>query len=94
VLQNRDLVFNRFDGTQFLSGRQLARLYVKHLDSNLNKEVFLALGKKFVSWAQITQIASDLAGSSGRIVIRGDSQTKPFYYNVSMMERVFGLSFA
>ncbi|MBW7453432.1 NAD-dependent epimerase/dehydratase family protein [Paenibacillus sepulcri] len=94
VLQNEDLTFNKFDGTQFLSGRQIAELYVKLLESDFNNETFMALGKKFVSWAEIAQLAIDLTGSSSKIIIsNADEERKRSYYNASKMEIVFGLSF-
>jgi len=94
VLQNEDLTFNKFDGTQFLSGRQIAELYVKLVESNFNNETFMALGKKFVSWAEIAQVAIDLTGSSSKLIVpNADEKRKPSYYNASKMEQVFGLSF-
>jgi nucleoside-diphosphate-sugar epimerase len=94
VLQNEDVTFNKFDGTQFLSGRQIAELYVKLVESDFNNETFLALGKKFVSWVEIAQIAIDLTGSSSKVIVpNADEVRKPSYYNASKMERVFRLSF-
>lgn len=94
VLQNEDLTFDKYDGTQFLSGKQIAKLYVKLVESDLNKETFMALGKKFVSWIDIAQIAISLTGSSSKVnILNADEKRKPSYYNASKMERVFGLSF-
>jgi len=94
VLQNEDLTFDRFDGTQYLSGKQIAQLYVKLVESNLRNETFMALGKKFVTWAEIAQIAIELTGSSSKVIVsNADVEGKPSYYNASKMERVFGLSF-
>jgi nucleoside-diphosphate-sugar epimerase len=94
VLQNEDLTFNKLDGTQFLSGKQIAELYVKLVESDFNKETFMALGKKFVTWEEIAQIAIELTGSSSKVIVpNADEERKPSYYNASKMERVFGLSF-
>lgn len=94
VLQNENLTFGKLDGTQFLSGRQIAELYVKLVESDFNKETFMALGKKFVTWAEIAQTAIDLAGSSSKVIISDPEESrKPSYYNAGKMERVFALSF-
>jgi nucleoside-diphosphate-sugar epimerase len=94
VLQDENLTFDKFDGTQFLSGKQIAELYVKLVESEVNKETFMALGKKFVSWAEIAQMAVELTGSSSKVnILNADQDRKPAYYNVDKMERVFGLSF-
>jgi len=94
ILQNEDVTFNKFDGTQFLSGRQIAELYVKLVESDLNREIFMALGKKFVTWIDIAKIAIELTGSTSKIIVpNADEERKPSYYNASKMERVFGLSF-
>ena len=94
ILQNEDVTFNKFDGTQFLSGRQIAELYVKLVESDLNREIFMALGKKFVTWIDIAKIAIELTGSISKIIVPNvDEERKPSYYNASKMERVFGLSF-
>jgi nucleoside-diphosphate-sugar epimerase len=94
VLQNKDVTFSKFDGTQFLSAGQIAQLYVKLVESDMNKETFMALGKKFVSWADIAQTAIELTGSYSKIIVPdAGKEGKPSYYNASKMERVFGLSF-
>lgn len=94
ALRNEDLTFDKFDGTQFLSAGQIAELYVKLVESDMNKEVFMALGKKFVSWAEIAGVAIELAGSSSKVIIpNANEQRKPSYYNAGKMERVFGLAF-
>lgn len=95
ILKNEDVTFSRFDGTQFLSSGQIAELYVKLVESDLNKEVFLALGTKFVSWVDISNMVLALVPASTSKVIDSDANiTKEIsYYNASKMERVFGLSF-
>lgn len=96
ILQNENITAAKYDGTQFLSSEQIAELYVKLVESDLNKEVFLALGKKFVSWADIARMGLELVPESTSKVIVPDESGKKIisYYNASKMERVFGLSFA
>ena len=93
VLKNEPLTFNAMDGTQFLSGGQIAQLYLKLVESDLNGEVFLALGTKFVSWADIARMAKSLVPESTTVITETGEKTKPSYYGVGKMERVFGLRF-
>ncbi len=95
ILKNEDVTFSRYNGTQFLSSAQIAELYVKLLDSDLNREVFLALGKKFVSWLDIANMAKSLVPESTSRVIDVDAgvEKELSFYNASKMERVFGLSY-
>lgn len=95
ILKNEDLQISENDGTQFLSSAQIAELYVKLVESDLNEEVFLALGKKFVSWADIARMALSLVPESTSKLLAPEGEVKrtPRYYNVSKIEGVFGLSF-
>lgn len=94
ILKGEDLEFNDNDGTQFLSGAQIAVLYADLLESDLNKEVFAALGTKFVSWAEIAQMAKDLVPESASKIIVKETGKKIAYYGVQKMKDVFGLEFA
>lgn len=95
VLKNEDITCSRYDGTQFLSSGQIAQLYVKLVESDMNKEIFLALGRKFVSWADIARMALDLVpeSTSKLKIVDEHIEKKISYYNASKMERVFGLAF-
>ncbi len=93
ILKNEPLTFDAFNGTQFLSAREIAQLYVKLVESDLNREIFLALGSTFTGWGTIAQIAKDMTpGCTSEITIR-PCEGEPSFYNVSKMERVFGLRF-
>lgn len=95
ILKNEDVTASENDGTQFLSSAQIAQLYVKLVESQLNEEIFLALGTKFVSWAEIAQMALSLVPESTSKILtpEGEVRQEPRYYCVKKMERVFGLSF-
>ena len=93
VLKNEPITVNVMDGTQFLSAQQIAELYVKLVESDLNKECFLALGTKFVSWGDIARIAKELVPESTSEIIEVGEKKTPSYYGVGKMERVFGLRF-
>ena len=93
VLKNEPITVDAMDGTQFISGRQIAQLYLKILESDLDKEVFLALGTKFVSWGDIARMTKALVPDSASEIIEAGRREKPAYYGVEKMERVFGLRF-
>lgn len=93
VLKNEPITVNVMDGTQFISGQQIAELYVKLVESDLNKECFLALGTKFVSWGDIARMAKELVPESTSEIIETGEKKTPSYYGVGKMERVFGLRF-
>ncbi len=83
------------DGTQFISSGQIAELYISLLESELNEEVFLALGKTYITWERIAKIALEEYPRSKSVIELDDRGwgDSPMLYNVSKMERVFGLAF-
>jgi len=93
VLQNKDVELHEHDGTQFLSSDQIAQLYLKLVESDLNEEIIFALGNRFTTWADITRMALELTPeSSSKIILTPDSPPE-YRYIVDKMERLFGLSF-
>ena len=94
ALKGEELTYDRLAGTQFLSARQIAELYVKLVESDLNKETFLALGTRFISWVDIARLTVELSQSSSKVIISDtDPARSPSYYSVRKMGKVFGLSF-
>lgn len=95
VLRGEDLVIDSGDGTQFLSSEQIADLYVRVVESELNEEVILGLGATWTSWADIARMAIDMTpGTRSRVVPpEGESRRDPALISVRKMERLFGLSF-
>lgn len=93
VLKNEPVTVNVNDGTAFLSGGQIAQLYVKLLESGLDKEVFLAMGTQFVTWGDIARAAKELVPESTSQIIETGERKAPDHCDVSKMERVFGLKF-
>ncbi|MCE5343825.1 MAG: NAD(P)-dependent oxidoreductase [Eubacteriales bacterium] len=95
IVRNRDITVSKRDGTQFLSARQIAKLYVRLMESDLNEEIFLGLGEKFVSWYDIAMMALELAPDyKGSVHCIDEAASHPALYNVSKMKRIFNLSFA
>ena len=95
VVNDKPIELIQYDGTQFISSGEIAKLYVKLLESDKNEETYLALGNVFTSWEQIAKIALELYPQSKSQIVFTDlnwSQT-PVLYCVDKMNRDFGLSF-
>ncbi|MDR1669546.1 MAG: NAD(P)-dependent oxidoreductase [Oscillospiraceae bacterium] len=93
ILQNRDVTFSKSDGTQFLSSGQIAKVYRKLAESELNEEIVFALGKRFTTWGEIAQMALDMTPESTSKIILQPDNWSPYRYKVDKMEKLFGLSF-
>ncbi|MBQ6951214.1 MAG: NAD(P)-dependent oxidoreductase [Clostridia bacterium] len=93
IVNNRDMEFPAGDGTQFISSGQIAQLYVKLVESDLNEEIFFALGNRFITWYEIALAAREMMPEyTGTITAVGEKGT-PDLYVVDKMKQVFGLSF-
>ncbi len=93
ILQGKDLTFPRNDGTQFLSSRQIAQVYVALVESDLNEEIFFALGQNYITWYEIACMAKEMVPESpSRIIAEGEPEA-PSLYCVDKIDRVFGLRF-
>lgn len=93
IVNNQDMEFPAGDGTQFISSGQIAQLYVKLVESDLNEEIFFALGNRFITWYEIALAAREMMPQyTGKITTVGEKGT-PELYVVDKMKRVFGLSF-
>ena len=95
VVNNQPVNVTKYDGTQFISSGEIAKLYIALLESDKNEEVYLALGNRFTSWERIAEIALEEYSASSSVINAADKGWDPVpgLYNVSKMERDFGLSF-
>jgi UDP-glucose 4-epimerase len=95
ALKGEDIIVSENDGTQFIASHQIAKVYAALVESNLNQEVFLALGEKWISWADIARwtIACVPHSRSQVRTPEGDKPQKPAIINVGKIKSVFGLSF-
>ena len=60
----------------------------------MNREVFTALSPDFITWEEIARWAVELCGSASQIVAEDKGLTlAPTTYDVSAIEREFGLTF-
>ncbi len=93
IVEGRDLTFPVNDGTQFLSSRQIAQVYVQLVESDLNEEIFFALGDKYITWYQIACMAKEMMPESKSTITAEGEPEKPSLYCVDKIDRVFGLRF-
>jgi len=95
VVNSRPITLTKYDGTQFISSPEIARLYLKLLESDKNEETYLALANVFTAWERIAQIALEYYPESKSKITLNDLGwgAEPMMYNVKKMERDFGLSF-
>jgi UDP-glucose 4-epimerase len=95
VLKGEDLTLSQNDGTQFLDAAQIAQVYLKLIESNIDREIFLALGNTFTTWQQIARWAVEFTPGTTTKVLTPDSEEKwdPALVNVNKIKQVFGLSF-
>ena len=95
VINNEPVKLTKHDGTQFLSGAQIAKVYADLLESDLNEEVFLALAAEFVTWERIAEIALEEYPESTSTIEAEDKgwDSTPTLYGVAKVKQVFGLEF-
>ncbi len=92
IVAGRDISWDINDGTQFLSARQIARVYLKVLESEVNEEVFFALGRNFVSWYEIACMAKEMMPESPSRISSPEYERPHPLYDVGKIEQYFGLS--
>ena len=93
VYSNEDMTFSKSEGTQFLSSKQIAEVYLKVAESDLNEEVIFALGRTYTTWGEIAQMALDMAPeSTSKINLKSDGWIH-FRYKTDKMKKLFGLSY-
>jgi UDP-glucose 4-epimerase len=95
AIQNgSELELIQYDGTQFIHAADLARLYLAILDSEVNGEAFLGLGRTWVSWEEVARKASAIAGRPVLLKMKDLGWgAEPMRFDVQKMKRFFGLSF-
>jgi UDP-glucose 4-epimerase len=95
IVNNQPVKLTKYDGTQFISADEIAQLYLKLVESDKNEEVYLALGNMFTSWEDIAKIALEMRPSSKSEIVLNDLGwgEDPIMFDVSRMEKDFGLSF-
>jgi UDP-glucose 4-epimerase len=82
------------DGTQFIWAGDLAKLYLKILESDINRKTYFGLAQRFISWETIAKEAIKKCGSKSAVEIedRGWAEDVTFF-DVSDMKKDFNLEF-
>jgi UDP-glucose 4-epimerase len=95
VVNSKSIALTKNDGTQFISSPEIAKLYIKLLESEKNEQVYLALGNVYTTWERIAQIAIEFFPESKSDISLNDLHWSdvPVLYNVDKMKRDFDLSF-
>lgn len=94
ALAGSDIPLIQYDGTQFIGAADLAKVYRAVLESNGNREIYLATCSQFTTWEQIAQEAVQLAHSESKILLEDRQYGPDFYvYDPAKIERNFGFSF-
>lgn len=92
--RNEDIRLTQHDGTQFIWAGDLATLYLQVLNSQQTRQIFHGLSQEFTTWESIAQEALQMTHSSSRILLEDQGWgEKPHLFDVSSMQKAFGLSF-
>jgi UDP-glucose 4-epimerase len=94
AVQNKPIAVTKHDGTQFIWAGDLAKLYLKVLESDFTRKTYFGLARNFISWERIAIEAVRRAGSKSQVVVedKGWGEGGSFW-DVSDMKRDFGLEF-
>jgi len=93
ILQNKDIHLGEHDGTQFLSSCQIAEVYLKLAESDLDEEIIFAMGSVHTSWADIVRMGLELVPESTSKLILSPQEPHTWRYKTDKMERLFGMKF-
>ena len=95
AVHGKDIEVIKHDGTQFLWGGDLAKIYVAVLNSAFNKHTYFGLSKEFTSWEFIANEAVRICNSSSKVVIKDMGwKDTPILFDVSDIKKDFGFSFS
>jgi UDP-glucose 4-epimerase len=94
LVRGEDVRLVRHDGTQFLHVQDLSKVYLALLSHRASPSLHYALSNRWVSWEEIAVQASRLANKPLGLVLedRGYGDV-PFLFDVSRIQRDFGLAF-
>jgi Nucleoside-diphosphate-sugar epimerases len=92
--QGRPIDVIKNDGTQFIWAGHLAEIYLRILQSDLNRKTYFGLSERFVSWHEVAKEAIKAVGSQSVInVIDKGYSNDPVIFDVSNIKNDFGLAF-
>jgi UDP-glucose 4-epimerase len=94
AIHHRPIRVTRHDGTQFIWAGDLAKLYLKVLDSGMNRKTYYGMSKRFVSWHDVARAAIEKTDSRSEIqLIDKGWEENGLLWDVSDMRKDFGLEF-
>jgi UDP-glucose 4-epimerase len=93
LIENRDIELPGYDGGNFIAGKQLAQLYLKILESNVNEEIYFGAGVEFVSYWELAERIREkyIPESTSQIIPVG--KTTHISLNSAKMNQAFDLRF-
>ena len=94
VRSGKPVTLVKYDGTQFLHAGDIAEVYARLLSHDALFSIHYALAKTFRTWEEVAQMAIEVSGQEVPIEPedRGYGEA-PFLFDLSALERDFGLSF-
>jgi UDP-glucose 4-epimerase len=93
IRETRPVRLIRNDGTQFLHAGDLAKVYEALLAHDAAFSIHYALAHNWCSWADIAQMAMEKLGRNVPVEFEDRGYGPPLLYDVSAIERDFGLAF-
>ena len=95
VASGAPVTVTRNEGLQFIAVEDLALVYSAVLAADdLNRRAFTALGARFITWETIAEWAREELGSTSEILVEdAGKQRAALTFDVSAIEREFGLTF-
>ena len=93
VREGRPVRLTQNDGTQFLHASDLAKVYEALLTHKVGFSTHFALAKNWCSWADLARTAMTVHGREVPIEFEDRGYGPPLLYDLSAIERDFGLAF-
>jgi UDP-glucose 4-epimerase len=94
ALRNENISLIKNDGTQFIWAGDLATLYRKVLESQVNRKTYFGLSNSFTTWQAIAEEAVKKCHSRSEVVIEDKGWIDPgMFWDVTDMKNDFGLEF-
>ena len=92
AIEGRDIPLSETVGRQFISGADVPRLYQAVLESDCNREIFIAVDSNIMPWRDIAEIAIEAAQSKSKIIMLPE-EPEPFDFKVDKISRFFDIKF-
>lgn len=94
ALAGQEIKLAKNDGTQFIWGGDLAKIYSAALESDKNREIYFGLAQNWTSWEEIARYAIEITGSKSEIVLEDKGYgDQPYLFDLGKIKSEFGLAF-